>query len=104
MRLFLCFICPPLAVLMHGKPISAIFNMFLCMFLWVPGILHALSVNGQAHESKQTKAIVKAIRGKKVKRKRPCPVHRPDPVSRHKISRAYDDPTVGEGGTKFKRK
>jgi hypothetical protein len=93
---------PPLAVCLYGKPISAIFNMVLCMFFWVPGVIHALSIAGQAHESKQTKQIVRAIRGKKVKRKKPCRVHGPDrgPV----VSSAYDDPYIGEGGTKFKRK
>lgn len=100
MRLFLCFICPPFAVVLHGKPISALFNMVLCMFFWVPGVLHALGVNAQAHESKQTKQIVRAIRGKKVKRKKPCPVHRGGPS----VATSYDDPYIGEGGTKFKRR
>ncbi len=103
MRLFLCFIFPPLAVAMHGKPISAFFNMLLCMFFWFPGVFHALMINGQAHERKQTKQLVRAIRGKKVKRKKPCPVHREDRV-RRTTSESYDDPTVGEGGTVFKRK
>jgi len=100
MRLFLCFIFPPLAVAMHGKPISAIFNMLLCMFFWLPGVFHALSVNDQAHAKKQTRTLVRAIRGKKVKAKKPCPVHREGPA----ISTAYDDLYIGESGTKFKRK
>ena len=102
MRLLLCLLCPPLAVVLHGKPISALVNMVLCMFFWVPGVIHALSVNSQAHESKQTKQIVRAIRGKKVKRKKPCPLHRADRTPQ--LSSSYDDPFIGEGGTKFKRK
>jgi Proteolipid membrane potential modulator len=90
-----------MAVLMHGKPISAIFNMLLCMFFWIPGVLHALSVNDQAHKSKQTKQIVRAVRGKKARPKKPCPVHRGGRVT---ATSAYDDPTIGEGGTKFKRR
>ena len=101
MRLFLCFVFPPFAVALHGKPISAIFNMLLCMFFWLPGVFHALAINDQAHGKRQTRQIVRAIRGKKVKRKKPCPVHRGDQVQR---TSAYDDPTIGEGGTKFKRK
>ncbi len=103
MRLFFCFICPPLAVAMHGKPISAIFNMLLCLFFWVPGVLHALMINDQAHAKRQTRTLVRAIRGKKVKRKKPCPVHREDRV-RRTTSDSYDDPTIGEGGTVFKKK
>lgn len=100
MRLFFCFIFPPMAVLMHGKPISAVFNMVLCIFGWLPGVFHALSVNDQAHAKRQTRTLVRAIRGKKVKRKKPCPVHR----HQRTTTSAYDDPTIGEGGTKFKRK
>lgn len=102
MRLFLCFIFPPFAVMLHGKPFSAIFNMLLCMFFWVPGVIHALAVNSQAHESRQTKKIVRAIEGKgKKKPRKPCPVHDRPMVTR---SVATNDKFIGEGGTKFKRR
>lgn len=103
MRLIFCFIFPPVAVAMHGKPFSAFFNLILCIFGWVPGVVHALAVNGQAHEKRQTKQIVRAVRGKKPRRRKPCPVHREDQV-RTTSTGAYNDPTVGEGGTVFKRK
>ncbi len=101
MRLFLCFVFPPFAVLLHGKPISAIFNMLLCMFFWAPGVFHALSVNAQAHDSRQTKQIVRAINGEKSKRMKSRRVQRPAPAP---APRLIDDKYVGENGTRFRKR
>ena len=107
MKALFCIICPPFAILLCGKPFSAFFNMFLCLFFWVPGVVHAFAVVDQSHTSKQTKQIVRAIKGKKKKAKKPCRIHNQDRMDRlygTTTSEAYDDKTVGEGGTKFKRK
>jgi uncharacterized membrane protein YqaE (UPF0057 family) len=107
MRALFCIICPPFAILLCGKPISAMFNMFLCLFFWIPGVVHAFAVVDQHHTSKQTKQIVRAIKGKKKKAKKPCLVHNQARMERlhgTTTTEAYDDKYVGEGGTKFKRK
>jgi uncharacterized membrane protein YqaE (UPF0057 family) len=40
----LAFIFPPLAVEMHGKQFQAFQNLFLTLFFWFPGVIHALLV------------------------------------------------------------
>jgi restriction system protein len=45
--------CPPLAVLIKGKPKSALLNIFLCFLYWIPGMIHALIV---VHESESLKS------------------------------------------------
>lgn len=41
--IFLCYLFPPLAVLLMGRPFSAVLNLGLTAFMfWVPGIRHAL--------------------------------------------------------------
>lgn len=107
MRALFCIICPPFAVLLCGRPISAIFNMFLCLFFWMPGVIHAFAIHGDTHTAKQTKQIVRAIKGKKKKSKKPCPVHNEARMARlygSDTSERYDDKFIGEGGHKFKRK
>ncbi|MEP6612904.1 MAG: YqaE/Pmp3 family membrane protein, partial [Mucilaginibacter sp.] len=42
MRYFLCFLCPPLAILTTGKIGAFILNILLTLFFWVPGIIHAV--------------------------------------------------------------
>ncbi len=41
----LCFFIPPLAVLLTGRGIGlALLNLLLCVFFWIPGVIHALYV------------------------------------------------------------
>ena len=37
-------LCPPLAVLLSGKPVQAVVSCFLTLCLYVPGLIHALMV------------------------------------------------------------
>ena len=37
-------LCPPLAVLMAGKPIQALLNVALTCLFMIPGIIHAFAV------------------------------------------------------------
>lgn len=41
MLYFLAIVLPPLAVLLCGRPLSALLNLVLTLFLWVPGAVHA---------------------------------------------------------------
>ena len=40
----LAIICPPLAVIIAGKPIQGLLNIFLSLCFYVPGLIHALFV------------------------------------------------------------
>lgn len=65
MRYFLAIILPPLAVLLCGKPIQFILNIFLTLLGWIPGVIHAvLVVNGHLQD-KRTDKIVNAMRNKR---------------------------------------
>jgi uncharacterized membrane protein YqaE (UPF0057 family) len=101
MILFLCYVCPPLAVLLMGRPFSMMFNFFLTIFGWVPGVRHALVLYGDYKVNYGVNRIANSIdypawvREKDEKRRR----------SRSKdVQPAYDSPWVGMGGTKFRRR
>ena len=61
MLYLLALLLPPVAVFICGKPVQGLINIVLCLFLWVPGIIHALFVVHNHHEDKRTDKIVKAI-------------------------------------------
>lgn len=64
MRYFLAIILPPLAVLLCGKPIQFILNIFLTLLGWIPGVIHAiLVVNGHLAD-KRADRIVNAMKNK----------------------------------------
>lgn len=64
MRYFLAIILPPLAVLLCGKPIQFVLNIFLTLLGWIPGVIHAiLVVNGHLAD-KRTNKIVDAMKNK----------------------------------------
>lgn len=44
MLYFLAIIFPPLAVLLCGRPGTALLNCLLTLFFWVPGAIHAILV------------------------------------------------------------
>lgn len=46
MLYILALFSPPLAVLIAGGPAKAILNIFLCLLLIIPGIIHAFKVVG----------------------------------------------------------
>ncbi len=61
MRRFFAIVFPPLAVLLCGKPFSAIFNMFLLPFFWVPAVRHAWAVVDDHHRDLRTRKVTNAI-------------------------------------------
>jgi uncharacterized membrane protein YqaE (UPF0057 family) len=65
MRAFLCIAFPPLACLMAGRPGAAFLNLFLCMFGWLPGIVHAFAVCNGAVEVGYHKDQMRALREQK---------------------------------------
>jgi uncharacterized membrane protein YqaE (UPF0057 family) len=40
----LAILLPPVAVLICGKPLQAFINLILCLFLYIPGMVHAIMV------------------------------------------------------------
>jgi uncharacterized membrane protein YqaE (UPF0057 family) len=64
MRYFLAIILPPLAVLLCGKPIQFILNIFLTLLFWIPGVIHAILVVNAHLADKRTEKIVQAVQKK----------------------------------------
>jgi uncharacterized membrane protein YqaE (UPF0057 family) len=62
MRYFLCFLCPPIAILTTGKIGSFILNIILTLFLWIPGIIHAILVVSKYYDDRRHRQLVWATR------------------------------------------
>lgn len=56
----LALVLPPVAVLIAGKPIQALFNFFLWLLGWIPGSIHAILVVREYKEEKRFERLVKA--------------------------------------------
>ncbi len=53
----LAILLPPVAVLIKKGPIAALFNCVLCIFLWVPAIVHALLVVSSSQADARSKKL-----------------------------------------------
>jgi len=99
--ILLCYMFPPLAVLLMGRPFSAAFNLFLTAFcFWVPGIKHALWVYADWKMNKQFTRVVDAVN-------HPAYIKAgkgPQNVTHHHYHADAGDPRVGANGTVFHRK
>lgn len=58
----LCIFLPPVAVLLKGKPITALLNLLLTLLLWIPGVIHAFMVVNAANADARSNRLEKAIR------------------------------------------
>jgi uncharacterized membrane protein YqaE (UPF0057 family) len=61
MLYLLSIIFPPAAVLLVGKPIQALINLVLCLFFWIPGVIHAILVVNERKADKRAKQTAKYI-------------------------------------------
>ena len=61
MRYFLAIILPPVAVLVCGKPVQFVLNIFLTLLFWIPGVIHAILVVNSHLADKRSDKIVKAV-------------------------------------------
>ena len=59
----LAILCPPLAVLLCGKPIQALLNLLLSLLLYVPGLVHALMVVTERKADKRMDRQTRAFAG-----------------------------------------
>ncbi|WP_259068804.1 YqaE/Pmp3 family membrane protein [Mucilaginibacter sp. X4EP1] len=62
MRYFLCFLCPPIAILTTGRIGAFILNIFLTLFFWIPGIIHAILVTNDFYEERRYRRMVRVVR------------------------------------------
>lgn len=100
MILFLCYVFPPLAVLFMGRPFSAVLNLFMTSFGWVPGVRHALVCYADKRGTKAVKQLTNAINHPEWAQA-PKPARTRSP----KVEPVYvNSPTVGMNGTQFRRK
>lgn len=61
MLYLLAIVFPPLAVLLAGKPFQAMLNVVLCLFLWIPGIIHAFMVVNESKNNKRHKELIRTL-------------------------------------------
>jgi uncharacterized membrane protein YqaE (UPF0057 family) len=61
MRTLLAVLCPPAAVLLLGKPAQGATNLFLTTLLYVPGMIHALSVVSQYETDRRNETLMRLV-------------------------------------------
>jgi uncharacterized membrane protein YqaE (UPF0057 family) len=61
MLYLLAILLPPVAVLIAGKPFQAALNLVLCLFLWVPGAVHACLIVHERKADARTRRIIDAM-------------------------------------------
>ncbi len=62
MRYFLCFLCPPLAILTTGKLGSFILNIILTLLFWIPGIIHSILVVNEYYAERRHRQFMRMAR------------------------------------------
>ena len=62
MLYILAFFLPPVAVLLVGKPIQALLNLFLSLLFYVPGVIHAILVIRDHKADKRMERQVKMMK------------------------------------------
>ena len=60
----LAIVLPPVAVLLCGKPIQAVLNLFLTMCLWIPDVVHAFMVVSARNADKRNDRLIDALKQK----------------------------------------
>src|SRR3954447_23461635 len=55
-------VLPPLAVLLCGKPVQALLSIVLSLFLYFPGLIHALFVVNKHYADKRHQEILREMR------------------------------------------
>jgi uncharacterized membrane protein YqaE (UPF0057 family) len=61
MRYILAFLLPPLAILLCGRPFLAVLSILFTLCFWVPGIILALIVVGQANADRRNRELIRAV-------------------------------------------
>lgn len=61
MRYLFAIICPPVAVLLCGKPFQFVISILLTLCFWIPGMIHAILVVNSHLADKRSERLEKAI-------------------------------------------
>ncbi len=61
MRYFLCLL-PPLVVFSTGRIGAFILNLFLTLFFWIPGVIHAVLVTNDYYAAKRHRQLVRVMK------------------------------------------
>jgi uncharacterized membrane protein YqaE (UPF0057 family) len=61
MRYILAFLLPPVAILLCGRPFLAVLSILFTLCFWVPGIILALIVVGQANADRRNRELIRAV-------------------------------------------
>ena len=61
MLYLLAILAPRIAVLLIGRPISALLNFGLTLLLWVPGAIHAIMVVNEHKANKRADRLANKI-------------------------------------------
>ena len=61
MLYLLAIILPTVAVLLIGRPLTALLNVFLTCLFWVPGIIHAFMVVNEYKADKRANRMARTI-------------------------------------------
>ena len=111
MRYFLSIFCPPLAVLLCGKPFQAIINVFLTFLFWYPGVRHAQFVVWQYFEEQRNLRLVRAVDYPKwamhvyqAPKDQKLKLPKMKKTAELSAPKQVNDPTIGEHGTVFRKK
>lgn len=62
MLYLVAILLPPVAVLLCGKPFQALLNLILCLFFYVPGMIHAILVVMDAKARERNAELIDAMR------------------------------------------
>ena len=62
MKRFLAICCPPLAVLLCGKPVAFLLNCLLTLCMWLPGAMHAWGIVSDCNADRRNRQLVHAAR------------------------------------------
>lgn len=62
MRYFLCIVLPPLAVFTTGRIGAFVLNCLLTLFLWVPGVVHAILVTNDFYAERRHRKMVRLMK------------------------------------------
>ena len=57
----LAILLPPVAVLICGKPLQALINLGLCLFLYIPGMVHAIMVVNEYKADRRAEKMGKEL-------------------------------------------
>lgn len=69
MLYLLAIICPPLAVLLCGRPGAFVGNVILTCLVWLPGMIHAFAIVSETKANQRTDKLARSLQADSPKAK-----------------------------------